>query len=92
MKVEVQDRKPRSEESLQRVLAQGCWSELARFGTGGEWQATGPHDAFDVLRGGARVGRVEWALSGLHNQMNGLAAIVAAEHAPATSARSARSP
>jgi UDP-N-acetylmuramate: L-alanyl-gamma-D-glutamyl-meso-diaminopimelate ligase len=78
-----------TEESLQRVLAQGCWSELARFGAGGEWQATGPHDAFDVLRGGARVGRVEWALSGLHNQMNGLAAIVAAEHvgvAPAAAA------
>ena len=30
-----------TEESLQRVLAQGCWSELARFGAGGEWQARG---------------------------------------------------
>jgi UDP-N-acetylmuramate: L-alanyl-gamma-D-glutamyl-meso-diaminopimelate ligase len=78
-----------TEDSLQRVLAQGCWSELARFGAGGEWQAAGPHDAFEVLRGGARVGRVEWALSGLHNQMNGLAAIAAAEHvgvAPAEAA------
>ncbi|MDM0105298.1 UDP-N-acetylmuramate:L-alanyl-gamma-D-glutamyl-meso-diaminopimelate ligase [Variovorax sp. J22R24] len=69
-----------TEESLQRVLAQGCWSELARFGAGGEWQAQGSHDAFDVLRQGERVGRVEWALSGLHNQMNALAAIAAAEH------------
>ncbi|MDM0024715.1 UDP-N-acetylmuramate:L-alanyl-gamma-D-glutamyl-meso-diaminopimelate ligase [Variovorax saccharolyticus] len=78
-----------TEESLQRVLAQGFWSELARFGAGGEWQAAGPHDAFDVLRRGDRVGRVEWGLSGLHNQMNGLAAIVAAEHvgvAPAEAA------
>lgn len=69
-----------TEESLQRVLAQGCWSELARFGAGGEWQARGSHDAFDVLRQGERVGRVEWPLSGLHNQMNALAAIAAAEH------------
>jgi len=69
-----------TEDSLQRVLAQGCWSELSRFGTGGEWQARGSHDAFDVLRQGERVGRVEWALSGLHNQMNALAAIAAAEH------------
>ncbi|MDM0076103.1 UDP-N-acetylmuramate:L-alanyl-gamma-D-glutamyl-meso-diaminopimelate ligase [Variovorax sp. J2P1-59] len=69
-----------TEESLQRVLAQGCWSELARFGAGGEWQALGSHDAFDVLRQGERMGRVEWALSGLHNQMNALAAIAAAEH------------
>ena len=79
-----------TEESLQRVLAQGCWSELARFGAGGEWQAHGPHDAFDVLRQGEAVGRVEWELSGLHNQMNALAAIAAAEHvgvAPADAAR-----
>ena len=78
-----------TEDSLQRVLAQGCWSELARFGAGGEWQAAGSHDAFDVLRKGERVGRVEWALSGLHNQMNALAAIAAAEHvgvAPAAAA------
>ncbi|BEP63471.1 UDP-N-acetylmuramate:L-alanyl-gamma-D-glutamyl-me so-diaminopimelate ligase [Variovorax sp. V213] len=79
-----------AEESLQRVLAQGCWSELARFGTGGEWQARGSHDAFDVLRQGEAVARVEWELSGLHNQMNALAAIAAAEHvgvAPADAAR-----
>jgi UDP-N-acetylmuramate: L-alanyl-gamma-D-glutamyl-meso-diaminopimelate ligase len=79
-----------TEESLQRVLAQGCWSELARFGTNGEWQARGAHDAFDVLQRGELVGRVEWELSGLHNQMNALAAIAAAEHvgvAPAEAAR-----
>ena len=78
-----------TEDSLQRVLAQGCWSELARFGAGGEWQPRGTHDAFDVIRHGEKVGRVEWALSGLHNQMNALAAIAAAEHvgvAPAEAA------
>ncbi|RZL68292.1 MAG: UDP-N-acetylmuramate:L-alanyl-gamma-D-glutamyl-meso-diaminopimelate ligase [Variovorax sp.] len=69
-----------TEESLQRVLAQGCWSEVARFGAGGEWRAEGEHGAFDVLQRGERVGRVEWTLSGLHNQMNALAAIAAAEH------------
>jgi len=69
-----------TEDSLQRVLAQGCWSEVARFGAGGEWEAQGTHDAFDVVLRGQRVGRVEWALSGLHNQMNALAAIAAAEH------------
>jgi UDP-N-acetylmuramate: L-alanyl-gamma-D-glutamyl-meso-diaminopimelate ligase len=69
-----------TEPSLERVLAQGCWSELARFGSGGEWQARGAHDAFDVLHHGEAVARVEWRLSGLHNQMNALAAIAAAEH------------
>jgi UDP-N-acetylmuramate: L-alanyl-gamma-D-glutamyl-meso-diaminopimelate ligase len=79
-----------TEESLQRVLAQGCWSELARFGTGGEWQARGTHDAFDVLQRGEVVGRVEWELSGLHNQMNALAAIAAAEHVGAAPAEATR--
>ena len=79
-----------AEESLQRVLAQGCWSEVARFGAGGPWQAEGEHHAFDVLHGGERVARVEWELTGAHNQMNALAAIAAAEHvgvAPAEAAR-----
>jgi len=82
-----------TEPSLERVLTQGCWSELARFGgegPGAQWQARGTHDAFDVLHEGEPVGRVEWALSGLHNQMNALAAIAAAEHvgvAPAEAAR-----
>ncbi len=71
-----------TEESLQRVLAQGCWSEVAQFGAAREagWQARGAHHAFDVLLRGDTVGRVEWALSGLHNQMNALAAIAAADH------------
>jgi len=79
-----------TEESLQRVLAQGCWSELARFGAGGEWQARGSPDAFEVLRRGEAVGRVEWELSGLHNQMNALAAIAAADHVGVTPADAAR--
>jgi UDP-N-acetylmuramate: L-alanyl-gamma-D-glutamyl-meso-diaminopimelate ligase len=84
------------EDSLQRVLAQGCWSEVSGFGASGpktQWQARGAHDAFDVLRHGEPVGRVEWALSGEHNQMNALAAIAAADHvgvAPAEAAAALR--
>ena len=33
----------------------------------------------DVLRGALKVGRVEWSLTGEHNQLNALAAIAAAE-------------
>ncbi len=82
-----------TEESLQRVLAQGCWSELARFGDGSpatEWQAHGTHDAFDVRHRDEVVGRVEWELSGLHNQMNALAAIAAADHVGVPPADAAR--
>jgi UDP-N-acetylmuramate: L-alanyl-gamma-D-glutamyl-meso-diaminopimelate ligase len=70
------------EESLARVLAQGCWSEQVLFGSGtaNGFSARGEPDAFDVLKDGQKVARVEWAISGLHNQLNALAAVAAAEH------------
>lgn len=72
------------EESLQRVLERGCWSEVVRFGarkeTPGALRARGEPHAFDVLRGSLKVARVEWSLLGEHNQLNALAAIAAAEH------------
>ncbi|MFO7673758.1 MAG: Mur ligase family protein [Lutibacter sp.] len=72
------------DENLQRVLAKGCWSEVQRFGARkeepGMLRARGEPHSFDVLRGSLKVGRVEWALLGEHNQLNALAAIGAAEH------------
>ncbi|MEP7101403.1 MAG: UDP-N-acetylmuramate:L-alanyl-gamma-D-glutamyl-meso-diaminopimelate ligase [Burkholderiales bacterium] len=72
------------EESLQRVLAMGCWSSVQRFGARkeepGALRARGEPHAFDVLRGSLKIGRVEWSLLGEHNQLNALAAIGAAEH------------
>ncbi len=72
------------DESLERVLARGCWSEVVRFGNRkeepGALRARGdPHD-FDVLRGSLKIAHVEWKLLGEHNQLNALAAIAAAEH------------
>jgi UDP-N-acetylmuramate: L-alanyl-gamma-D-glutamyl-meso-diaminopimelate ligase len=70
------------EESLSRVLAQGCWSERVLFGASSAegFSAQGEPAAFDVLKDGRKVARVEWAISGVHNQLNALAAIAAAEH------------
>ncbi|MBK6863225.1 MAG: UDP-N-acetylmuramate:L-alanyl-gamma-D-glutamyl-meso-diaminopimelate ligase [Ideonella sp.] len=82
------------EDSLQRVLAQGCWSEVVRFATRkeepGALRARGEPHAFDVLRGSLKVARVEWSLLGEHNQWNALAAIAAAEHAGVTPEAAAR--
>ena len=79
------------EESLTRVLHQGCWSEQRSFGAAvSDFSAVGePHD-FAVLYQGHEVARVQWSLSGMHNQLNALAAIAAAEHvgvAPALAAQ-----
>ena len=69
------------EESLARVLHQGCWSEKLSFGSAVcDFVAVGEPHAFDVVQAGKTVARVEWSLSGVHNQLNALAAIAAAEH------------
>ena len=69
------------EESLARVLHQGCWSEVRSFGAGtSDFTAQGEPDAFTVLERGSPVGQVKWELSGTHNQLNALAAIAAAQH------------
>ena len=69
------------EESLQRVLHQGCWSEQRSFGSAvSDFMAEGePHD-FLVHQAGSQVGHVRWSLNGVHNQLNALAAIAAADH------------
>ena len=73
-----------AEASLQRVMAQGCWSERVLFGHSAAnvdgFTAHGePHD-FEVRKAGLVVASVQWSVSGVHNQCNALAAIAAAEH------------
>lgn len=69
------------EESLQRVLHQGCWSEQRSFGAAvSDFTTEGEPQDFTVLQAGHTAGRVQWALSGSHNQLNALAAIAAADH------------
>jgi UDP-N-acetylmuramate: L-alanyl-gamma-D-glutamyl-meso-diaminopimelate ligase len=69
------------EESIQRVLHMGCWSEQASFGSAvSDIAARGEPSDFDVLSNGAVVAHIRWPLSGVHNQMNALAAIAAAQH------------
>jgi UDP-N-acetylmuramate: L-alanyl-gamma-D-glutamyl-meso-diaminopimelate ligase len=72
------------EDSLQRVLAQGCWSEQVLFGNSprnqGGFTSQGEPNDFKVLKAGQIVAHVQWEISGVHNQLNALAAIAAAEH------------
>ena len=83
-----------SEDSLARVLAQGCWSEQVGFGPGaaaqGGFSADGEPDDFAVHKAGEEVARVRWAISGVHNQLNALAAIAAAEHVGVSPALAAK--
>ncbi len=74
-----------TEHNLDDVLAQGCWSQLERFGDGGEgdWQLEQVSEdgrSFEVCLHDECVGQVHGHLLGRHNRMNALAAIAAARH------------
>ena len=80
---------PMADANVDAVLDMGCWTPVARFGSGrtaaGEhWQVgagTADGGRFEVLRNGASVGAVSWSLIGDHNTRNALAAVAAARHA-----------
>ena len=79
------------EESLARVLHQGCWSAQCSFGaTSSDYCAAGEPDDFTVRQHGQEVARVRWALSGVHNQLNALAALAAADHVGVPAAQAAQ--
>lgn len=78
------------EESIARVLHQGCWSEVRSFGaTNSDFGADGEPNHFEVLEQGHRVAQVHWDVGGVHNQLNALAAIAAAQHVGVTPAKAA---
>lgn len=91
--------------SLQRVIERGCWSDLAWFGNSPaqiladkthsekhpQWTFQGVAEDFTIYKNEQEAGRVQWGLQGEHNQLNALAAIIAAEHlgiAPQAAAQS----
>jgi UDP-N-acetylmuramate: L-alanyl-gamma-D-glutamyl-meso-diaminopimelate ligase len=82
------------EDSLQRVLKRGCWSEKESFGRsqGTDW-AMNEHDdgTFELIFKGEVAGRVAWQLTGKHNRANALAAIAAARHVGVPVAQAAKS-
>ncbi len=78
------------EESLTRVLHAGCWSEVASFGSAvSDFSAKGEPGHFEVIHQGKPVAHLKWDLSGVHNQLNALAAIAAAEHVGVSPAQAA---
>lgn len=79
-----------TQQSLQRVIAQGCWSEKHWFAPNAsgfldknvspQWCIDGTAQDFAVIKDGQSIAQVKWSLQGAHNQLNALAAIAAAEH------------
>lgn len=77
------------EDSLRRVIARGCWSELEWFNDPGQWSVSrGGSDEEAVFSlAGIEQGRAPMPLTGSHNRENALAAIAAARHVGVTPAQ-----
>jgi UDP-N-acetylmuramate: L-alanyl-gamma-D-glutamyl-meso-diaminopimelate ligase len=77
--------------NLNEVLTRGCWTPVQTFGgEKSDWQAQlkqADGSAFDVYYLGENRGTVTWGLLGQHNVENALAAIAAAHHAGAETAK-----
>lgn len=74
------------EESLNRVLARGCWTEVQRFNSPEGYRVSGDdRDGSMVLHGpGGELARTTWSLAGEHNRANACAALLAARHVGVT--------
>ena len=70
------------EESLERVLARGCWSEVQTFNDSSGYHMLGNDTNGELVLYGAdgEIGRCNWALTGEHNRANACAALLAARH------------
>src|SRR5699024_8472398 len=85
---------PSGEDALEDVLAQGCWSEVLRFGENATVKVrliNADGSAFEIQKADEEAVQVNWALTGEHNVKNGVAAMLAAHHCGVTLADAARS-
>ena len=71
-----------TEPALSRVLERGCWTPVEGFGEGSGYTITGDDATGSLIvhEGAKNIGEVTWALTGEHNRMNALAAMLAARH------------
>ena len=74
------------DENLQAVLAMGCWTPVVSFGSNDQsdyWVITDDHNPrqFSIHNRSGQLAVINWNITGQHNQLNALAAILAAEKA-----------
>jgi len=71
-----------AEPALMSVLQRGCWSEVERFNDAAHWQASqgGSAEEWQVSVEGGEPLRGSMAMTGRHNRLNALAALLAARH------------
>lgn len=78
---------PKGVESLDQVLEKGCWSDVHTIATEqGDWnyQLTSSDGSVFSVQVDNENATVNWTMTGLHNVLNGVAAMAAARHVGVT--------
>lgn len=84
------------DENLAAVLAKGCWTPVVSFGTDEKsdyWIQTDASEprAFSIHHASGELVQIQWQITGKHNQLNALAAMLAARQAGVSLQDSAQS-
>ena len=74
------------DENLQAVLAMGCWTPVVTFGSSSQsdyWVITDDENPrkFSINHQSGKLASIDWSITGQHNQLNALAAMLAAKRA-----------
>lgn len=74
------------DDELKAVLDQGCWTPAVTFGSDSSadyWIKSDDNKptSFYIMQSNNRLATIDWSLPGQHNQLNALAAILAAKQA-----------
>ena len=72
--------------NLTAVLDMGCWTPMVSFGTDKQsdyWVVTDPDQPrqFSIHNNSGKLVSIDWSITGQHNQLNALAAMLAAKEA-----------
>ncbi|WP_223787398.1 UDP-N-acetylmuramate:L-alanyl-gamma-D-glutamyl-meso-diaminopimelate ligase [Marinicella meishanensis] len=84
------------DDNLAQVLAMGCWTPVVSFGLDQRsdyWIQSDPQEprTFRVHHASGELAQIQWSITGRHNQLNGLAAMLAARQAGVSLTDSAQS-
>jgi UDP-N-acetylmuramate: L-alanyl-gamma-D-glutamyl-meso-diaminopimelate ligase len=74
------------DKNLQAVMAMGCWTPVVTFGSNNQsdyWVVTDEKNPrqFSIHHQSGKLAEIDWSITGQHNQLNALAAILAAKRA-----------
>lgn len=68
------------DENIKETVAMGIWSEVEEFNSSQSWYFDLVNEEKSLFYKDKKIGKLKWELIGEHNELNAMAAIIAAKH------------